>query len=51
VGELVCVVSSFWPAPLIEALERGGHKNHVIQVSPELFRTYVVVSRQKEHRL
>ena len=32
-------------APLIEALERAGHKTHVIQVSKEAFRTYVLVSR------
>lgn len=44
-GDLLKVVSSFRPAPLIEAMERADHKTHVIQESPERFRTYVLVSR------
>jgi len=40
-GDLLRLVSIFRPAPLIEALQRGGHSSHVQQISPELFHTYV----------
>jgi hypothetical protein len=43
--DLLKVVSSFPPAPLIEAVERAGHKTHVVQVSRELFHTYVLCAR------
>jgi len=43
--DLLKVVSSFPPAPLIEAMERAGHKAHVVQVSRELFHTYVLCAR------
>jgi hypothetical protein len=41
-GQLLCVVSSFNPAPLLEALAKAGHQVYVRQVSPEAFRTYVL---------
>jgi hypothetical protein len=42
---LLKVTSSFRPAPLIEAMERAGHKMYVVQVSRELFHTYVLCAR------
>ena len=41
-GELLCVVSSFNPAPLLEVLARAGHRTYIRQVSPEGFRTYIL---------
>ena len=43
--DLLKVTSSFHPAPLIEAMERAGHKMYVVQVSRELFHTYVLCAR------
>jgi hypothetical protein len=45
VGQLVKLVSSFRPVPLIEAVERGGHRTCVVQSGPETFHTYVARAR------
>jgi hypothetical protein len=45
VGQLVKLISSFRPAPLIEAVERSGHRTCVVQTGPEAFHTYVARSR------
>jgi hypothetical protein len=44
-GQLVKILSSFHPAPLIEAVERGGHRICVVQAGPGAFHTYVCRSR------
>jgi len=41
VGQLVKLVSSFRPAPLIEAVERGCHRTCVVQAGPNTFHTYL----------
>jgi hypothetical protein len=44
-GQLLCVVSSFNPAPLLEALTKAGHHTYIRQASPGAFRTYVLPAR------
>lgn len=44
-GQLVKILTRFHPAPLIEAVERGGHRTCVIQTGPDSFHTYVCRSR------
>jgi hypothetical protein len=39
--ELLKMTSSFRPAPLVEAIEKAGHKIYVVEVSRELFHTYI----------
>jgi|MudIll2142460700_1097286.scaffolds.fasta_scaffold112231_3 hypothetical protein len=41
VGQLVKLVSGFRPAPLIEAVERGGHRTCMVQAGPTTFHTYL----------
>ena len=45
VGQLVKLVSSFRPAPLLEAVERGGHRTCVLEAAPGIFHTYVARTR------
>jgi hypothetical protein len=45
VGQLVKILTCFHPAPLIEAVERGGHRTCVVQAGPGTFLTYVCRSR------
>lgn len=45
VGQLVKLLSSFRPAPLLEAVERGGHRTWVIEAAPGTFHTYVARGR------
>jgi hypothetical protein len=45
VGSLVKVVSRFRPAPLLEAVERGGHRTCVLEPAPGTFHTYVARAR------
>jgi len=40
-GRLVCLTTTFRPAPLIEALERAGHQTWTQQLAPGSFRVYV----------
>ncbi len=44
-GQLVKILTRFHPAPLIEAVERGGHWTCVVQTGPDTFHTYVCRSR------
>jgi Domain of unknown function (DUF1858) len=44
-GQLVKILSRFHPAPLIEAVERGGHRTCVVQAGPTMYHTYVCRSR------
>ncbi len=44
-GDLLCVASSFHPAPLTEALAKAGHRAYVRQIAPQAFRTYVLPAR------
>lgn len=39
--ELVLVLSAFRPVPLVEILERGGHRVHVAEAGDGKFRTYI----------
>lgn len=45
VGQLVMILSRFLPTPLIEAVERGGHRTCVIQAGPATYQTYIYRSR------
>jgi hypothetical protein len=38
---LLCVRSAFRPAPLLEALQKAGHRTYVTKASPDAFHTYV----------
>ena len=40
-GALLCVKSAFRPAPLLEALQKAGHRTYVTKASPDAFHTYV----------
>lgn len=40
-GALLCVRSAFRPAPLLEALQKAGHRTYVTKASPDAFHTYV----------
>jgi hypothetical protein len=44
-GQLVKILSRFHLAPLIEAVERGGHRTCVVQAGPNTFHTYVCRGR------
>jgi len=44
-GELLCVASSFHPAPLLEVLAKAGHRIYLRQISPGAFRTYISPAR------
>ena len=44
-GQLVKILSRFHPAPLIEAVERGGHRTCVVQAGPDTFHTYICRGR------
>ncbi|MBI4537500.1 MAG: DUF1858 domain-containing protein [candidate division NC10 bacterium] len=41
-GDLLCLQSAFRPIPLVELLERGGHRAYVQEAAPGAYRTYVV---------
>lgn len=43
-GELLCLTSSFMPAPLIQLLTSSGFQAHSSQVSPGRFETYITTS-------
>jgi hypothetical protein len=44
-GQLIKILSRFHPAPLVEAVERGGHRACVVQAGPSTFQTYICRSR------
>ena len=44
-GQLLCIVSSFNPAPLLEVLAEAGHQVYIRQGPPGAFRTYVLPAR------
>ena len=41
-GDLLCLTSAFRPIPLIELLEKGGHRAYVQEGDAGAFSTYVV---------
>jgi hypothetical protein len=44
-GALLCVRSTFRPAPLLEALHKAGHRTYVAKAAPDAFHTYVCPKR------
>ena len=40
-GDLLCLRSAFRPIPLVELLERGGHRAYVQESAPGAYQTYV----------
>lgn len=45
-GRLVCVESSFAPAPLTDALQRKGHEVCIVQTGPRSYRTYIAGKKE-----
>lgn len=45
VGQLVKILSRFHPAPLVEAVERAGHRTCVVQAGPNTFHTFLCRGR------